>query len=178
MNSAILGISESGKSCLAFEIAETLRRQGEGVISLSTRDHARWGLVSSFHTTNIDDFWHVVNRSQWCFNFVDEAGDWCTHPADERMNILARAFRHEPHFMSTFFIAQRLQYIAPSIRSQCRRLYLFRVGKKDANELAEAWVCDELRDAYKLPFGHYYRVSFNGVKLGQVKSLASIKKAF
>lgn len=152
-HSLILGITESGKTTLAKELASAYRRQGVSVLALDPM-HDLWD--ADYQTADNDEFLRVVWGSKSCAIFVDEAGD-AIGQYDKTMNQLATKGRHWGH--NVHFITQRGAMISRTIRDQCSRLFLFATARPDAKIHAVEWNSPELEHASKLEKGAYFDVT-------------------
>lgn len=127
------------------------------------RDLAGWrgGLVFNEWGAFKRAFW----RSRGCLVIVDEAGDASSdHLADFRQMLTqGRHVASRPglgtgggHVVA--MVAQRRPMVHPNLRNQASELVLFEQHREDAQDLAIEWNCDALREAPRLPTGHYIRL--------------------
>lgn len=140
---------------LSKQIAKTLKNRGFGVLVLDGMGDPGWLEYCDFYTTDLYEYMNTAQQSKSCFLFVDEAGDFCgLHDKDAYW--LATQARHWGH--STFFISQRATQIAPTVRYQCDRLFLFRCSRTDAKVLSDEFSEPELENANTLAKFEFYRV--------------------
>ena len=148
MHGLFLGMTESGKSSCAVELARAVKLRGYCVIVLDPFLDPNWKKVSDFITDDESRFLKTVRSSRQCFVFVDEAGETCgNHTISKGMKWLATQSRHSPYGHSCFFIAQRATMIDRTVRNQTRVLYLFETGPDDCRILAQEWNRQEIRDS-------------------------------
>lgn len=152
-HSLIIGTTESGKTTLAKTLSRKLNSAGYHTLILDPLSDPGW--TASFITREPTEFIEMAKDSRSCFLFVDEAGMHCgTH--DREMHWLATQSRHWGH--SCFFISQRGQQIAKTIREQCRYLYLFACSKSDAKIFADEWNKELILQANTLKQGEFFCV--------------------
>lgn len=94
--------------------------------------------------------------SRQCALFVDESGTAIGRYAKD-MGVLATQSRHFGH--KSHFITQRASMLDPTIRDQCDTLFVFRVGKRDSDTLAEEFGYSIIKDAHNLEKGHCFKLS-------------------
>ncbi len=146
-----LGETGSGKTYKARNsLAATFRKQGVGVLAFVPRGHS-W-TEANWQSSDPDRFIRMVNAARRCAVFV-EFSDAKVSKFDDDFTELATWTRNLGH--RCFFIAQRHTQVNPTIRDQCRFLWLFRVGFKTADILAEEYVDRSLTAAPNLPDYHY-----------------------
>ena len=156
----IIGMTESGKSTLAVNMAEKFKSDKVGVLVLDPLKDPRW--VCDFITGDMKEFKAMARKSTSCILFIDESGDSCGQ-WEKDSYWFATQSRHWGH--SVFFIAQRAQMIATTIRTQCSFLYLFNCSKSDAQILSDEWNKTELLEANTLKQGEFfYTTRFTPVK--------------
>jgi hypothetical protein len=150
MHVLILGITETGKTTLAFRLASSYREQGVNVLVLDPDRRREWG--ATFITDDPDEFLRIAKLNTKCALFVDESGVMIGRysGAMQWLATNARKWGHKAHF-----IAQRATQLDPLIRTQCTVLYLFRQSPTDAKILSNDFVVSGLEDAAELPKGHY-----------------------
>lgn len=92
-------------------------------------------------------FLACARASQQCALFVDESGTMIGHYEDEMFwcAIQARHWGHVSHFLT-----QRPTQLSPTVRSQCTRVYAFRLGVKDAKMLGDEFAAPALVGASEL----------------------------
>lgn len=71
--------------------------------------------------------------------------------------------RHWGH--NVFVGTQRPAQLSPTVRTQCRRLFLFTIAREDAEILAREWNKPELKEAATLPQGQCFVTErFGGIR--------------
>lgn len=150
----MIGKTNTGKTLLSKHIARGLKSEGYGILVLDGMGDKEWLEVADFYTTDAAEFRMIAERSSNCFLFIDEAGMFCKLHDEENYWFATQA-RHWGH--SSFFISQRGVQIAPTVRYQCTRLFLFSCSKTDAKVLADEFGEDELLNATRLEKLEFYR---------------------
>lgn len=117
-----------------------------------------------FKTANVEEFLNAFHASVSCDVFIDEAGDAIGH-YEKAMIKTATMGRHRGH--NVHFVTQRGAQLSPTVRTQCRNLFLFNMAREDCELLAKEWNKPELKDAALLPQGQCMMVS----RFGDVKHL-------
>lgn len=127
----------SGKTTLARLIARDLRRRKQAVVVYDPVGTATaggdWG-KDTYITDDEETLWDVIahSRSPAVHVFIDEAGDLFNLQRKENHWLLTRG-RHMGFIV--YLITQRPKMVAPSVRSQCGRCYMFRLATEDADEI-------------------------------------------
>ncbi len=156
-HSAIVGMTESGKSSLAREMAKTLQSHGKSIILFDPLSDPAWLDVldpkNSFVTDNEAEFLKTYWTSKNCAVFFDEAGDYVTNSNKEMIKTGTKG-RHWGH--SNFYIAQRGNLLARTVRDQCGKLYMFTSSLDDAKIYSNEFNEPELLKVTSLPQGSYY----------------------
>jgi hypothetical protein len=101
-----------------------------------------------------EEYMQVVFANSRCLLIIDEAGEaiGAARSSAERGRIaLATRTRHRGH--SAIFIAQRVTLLAPSIRTQCERAWVFRQHADELRALARDLTNDAVLQAGALPKG-------------------------
>lgn len=145
-----LGETGSGKTYKARQLAATFRKSGVAVLSFIPEGHS-WS-EASWQTSDSERFVAKFNRARSCAVFI-EISDAVVAKSDAdfvRMFTWGRNLGHR-----VFAIAQRHTQINATIRDQCRWLWLFRVGFKTADILAEEYVDRTLCAAPSLKDYHF-----------------------
>lgn len=155
----ILGMTESGKTTLARNLAHVYKRSGRGVLVLDPLCDPRWN--ADYATDDQDRFLEVFWQSKRCYAFLDEGGE-SVGRYNESMQKCATRGRHWGH--SCHFIAQRAMQLAPIVRDQCTHLFLFCSSLRDGKVLAEEWNRPELERCTELKQGEY----IHAVKFGDI----------
>lgn len=149
MHTLILGMTESGKTCLAKMLASQLAQTKQVVIYDPILD-PRWGKhpnIQKFDESEGFNCFLRSNRSSYVF--LDEAGEFFENGHDLEYSWLGTRSRHWGH--SVFFIAQRAMQIPKLIRAQCNHLYLFTSPVTDGKILAEEFNQPTLLECNRLP---------------------------
>jgi hypothetical protein len=151
----VLGECGSGKSYLCANIlAKGFRAAGVGVLAHIPGGTPPW-VFSDRCLYDAAAFIELAMRARRCAIFI-EMSDAGVSKYDGDFCRLATFSRHLGH--RCFFIAQRHTQISPVIRDQCAMLWLFRVGWKTAEVLAEEYVDEALRGAPGLPDrAHFFK---------------------
>jgi len=150
VHSLIVGMTESGKTSLAKQIALKLQKQGAPTMVLDILGSEWEG--ANYQTSNIHDFMEYVQQARDCYIFIDESGE--VGKLASEFYWLATRSRHYGH--SVFFITQRSNQMKPIIRSQCRQLFLFCSAKNDCKILYEDFNYKELLEGNNLAQGTFF----------------------
>lgn len=153
-HSLILGMSESGKTTLGRALATEYKRAGVAVIVLDPLRDPRW--QADFLTTDAKEFRRVFWQSRSCMAFIDEAGE-AIGKYDATMQACVTRGRHWGH--SVHVITQRGAQLSPTVRDQCRHLFLFCSSRQDGELLAREWNFNDLATCANLKQGEYFRAS-------------------
>lgn len=159
-HSLIIGMTESGKSFLAKEKMKRYQSAGIKTMVLDPTNSGQWG--ADYQSADVGEFLDVFWNSRKCAVFFDEAGDYIHQHADRRIIQTATRGRHLGH--NCYYIGQRGTMINTTVRGQCRNLFLFRVGIKDAKHWSEEFAQPELANATAL--GEYEFYSASKIKPG------------
>ena len=137
MHALICGVTQTGKTTLAHNIAHEFAQKGAGIIvydPVGTETvRGKWP-ESSVIFSDEHEFFEYLSRDDVnnAFVFIDEAGDIFTAQKRENMWLLTRG----RHFgFSVFMIAQRPKMILPSARSMAGVCYLFRLSTDDMRDI-------------------------------------------
>ena len=166
MHTLISGITNSGKTFLAKQLAKEFKKQKRGVLVLDVLND-NWDC--HFKTTSPQQFLAVAKSNCNCALFIDESSVSIGRGVDARaMHWLATMSRHWGH--RAYFILQRINQIEPIIRSQCTEFFCFRGSATDSKLLIE-----ETGDAYfsrlpELPQYHFiHKKAFQNPKISVLK---------
>lgn len=151
MHSLILGMTEMGKTTLARALSAAYRKQGFKNIVLDPLRDPRWS--ADFITSDGDEFLDIAKRSKRCMLFMDE-GSESVGRYNFEMQWTATQSRHWGH--SSHFIAQGAVQLAPIVRDQCSRVFLFCCGARNGKLLAEEFNAPELDLCVSLLPGEYF----------------------
>lgn len=145
MHTLVLGQSQCGKSVLLKLIARRLRAQGRTVLVFDPL-FSEYACSERFGT--IEEFSAAARATQNAHLIVDESGIAFAEGGDRSHAWLATTSRHWGH--STYFAAQRLVQVPPTVRDQCNALFLFTSSRKDGETHADEWNCEALRECNSL----------------------------
>ena len=150
----IVGMTESGKTTLAVQLAKSARDQGIPVVVLDPLADPRWQAdhIGSDPVAFLD----IAQRSRSCALFIDESAEVIGRYNDAMFWLATRA-RHYGH--KSYFITQRTAQLAKTIRDQCRHLFMFCVSMNDAKIMADEFNREELRKANELAQFEYFYIS-------------------
>lgn len=157
----ILGMTLSGKTHKAKQLARDYKRAGVGVLVLDPLCDPEWN--ADFITADQDEFLNVFWNSRSCMAFMDEGGE-SVGRYNVAMSQTATRGRHWGH--TCHYLAQKGTQLAPLVRDQCTRLFLFCSGSKDGAVLAQEWNRPELENCTQLKQGEYYYA----VKMGSIST--------
>lgn len=137
MHTLFCGVTQTGKTTLARSIARGLRRKKQAVVVFDPVGTVTAGGDWGAGTLVLDDeakFWSVVTSSDTpkLHVFVDEADMLFSMRRPENHWALTRG-RH--YGLIVYLITQRPKMVAPSVRAQCARCYMFRMASEDADEV-------------------------------------------
>lgn len=147
----ILGMTLSGKTTLAKQLAAMYRAQGIKVGVLDPLGDPEW--QADFRTHDVNAFLDMYWSSRQCAWFVDEAGE-SVGQFDTVMVKTATRGRHWGH--RNHYISQRGTQLSRTVRDQCSSLFLFTTSLDDSKIHSNEWNKPELRDAHMLPQGNYF----------------------
>ena len=130
-HSLIIGMTESGKTTLAKKLCAKYKQSGIKTIVLDPL-WDKWD--ANYQTDNPDEFMAIVSNPETrrCGVFIDESGESIGQYNKEMFWLATRA-RHYGH--NSHFIVQRTKQLSPTVRGQCRFLYLFNTPIVDCKEL-------------------------------------------
>lgn len=152
----ITGITESGKTTLAVQLAQGYRDLGINVIVLDPLRDARW--PANFQTAYQESFLNILLNpdTRSCAVFVDESGEEIGR-YNKEMFWLATRGRHYGH--NAHFITQRVVDLNKTVRAQCRYLYIFNSNVDDCMALSKDFNRPEILQATELKKGEYFKVA-------------------
>ena len=153
-HSLILGMTESGKTTLAKNLAAHYRANGIGVLVLDPMGDPEW--QADFQTSDPEEFLEVFWSSRKCAAFIDEAGE-SVGQYDKVMGRTATKGRHWGH--SCHYLSQRGAQIARTVRDQCGHIFLFTTALDDSKIHANEWNKPEMRGANTLAQGEYFHAT-------------------
>lgn len=156
-HSLIAGMTEHGKTTLARGMCSDYIDMGYYTIVLDPLKDPRWR--ATFITDDGEEFLYMAKRATKCMLFLDE-GSESVGRYNVPMQWTATQARHWGH--SSHFIMQEAIQIAPIIRSQCTRVFLFASGKRAGKTLAEEFNAPELELCTSLRRGEYLKAVKGG----------------
>lgn len=156
MHTLISGMTESGKTVLAKIICLTLKKSGKKCAVLDPLHDIGWQCDFQTHDGPTFLAWARRPENQTSYLFIDE-GSISVGKYDTQMQWLATMSRHWGH--SVFFVTQDATQIAPIIRSNCSRVFLFASPEAAGKRISEEFNQPKLRGAPRLARGHFYIVS-------------------
>jgi hypothetical protein len=150
MHILILGITQTGKTTLAFKLAEEYHAAGVNVLVLDPDKRSGW--KADFLTDDPQEYLEVVKLNKSCALFIDESGQMIGRYAKEMAWLAtnSRKWGHKAHF-----ITQRASQLDPTVRNQCTTIFLFKQSLSDTKDLANEFVAEELEQAHTLEQGEY-----------------------
>lgn len=158
----IAGVSQSGKSTLARMFSRALLEHKKRVVVFdptlfTATAGGDWGTGAEIYTDPAE-FLDALEDPQKVSNahvFIDEADEIFSHQQKENFWILKKG----RHFgLSVWVITQRPKMVAPTVRNQCTRAFLFRLAIDDVKEIAADFGYDGL---HKIPLdkGQYLELN-------------------
>jgi len=121
-----------------------------------------------FSTTDTDEFIRAVFANERCLLIIDEAGEAIgraqSAETEGRVKLATRT-RHRGH--SAIFIAQFATLVAPAVRRQCQKAWIFRQSYDDIKTLSRELCNPAVAQAAELPRGHCIYVT----TFGEVQAL-------
>jgi hypothetical protein len=152
----------SGKTTKAKALAHDYRRAGIGVLVLDPLQDPGW--QADFITDDPGKFLDVFWKSRSCMAFMDEGGE-SVGRYDLAMQKTATRGRHCGHVCH--YVTQKATQLAPVVRDQCTRLFLFCSSTRDGKILADEFNRPELEGCSALKQGEY----FYAVKMGTIQRI-------
>lgn len=159
MHTLIVGMTESGKTCLAKAMARGLRRAKKRVAVLDPMYDSGW--EADYKTADPAEFDAYLKENRTVYGFVDEGGETFNEGNDMSYSWWSTRSRHWGHSM--VFLAQRAIQVPRTMRDQCSRLHLFTAALDDGKILASEWNKPILATCNTLPQFHFYSVSKYGI---------------
>lgn len=166
---AILGMSGSGKTFLARNLASGYKGAGRNVLSLHKPDEPWKQNEVTIQTSHVDLFLDKIEEIReeneiliesgmeaMCKSWVCfiELSDAEADKNDKRLHLLFSKGRHNG--LKLYYLSQRGQSVHPNIRENCSELFLFSCYMKAAKNWSEEFCDDELLKAAKLPKYEFY----------------------
>jgi hypothetical protein len=143
------GVTQTGKTTLARFHARELAKAKHKVYVydpvMTETAGGEWEGCSLIRTDDTEKAIEQLEKLKDCYVFVDEAPDIFGHEHRDTHWMLRRK-RHDGVYFR--LIAQRPTMLPPSVRSQCARVWIFRLAMSDAKVICADWghdasVCDE-----------------------------------
>ncbi len=150
MHVLILGITETGKTTLAFKLAAKYKLKGTRILVLDPDMRKDWN--ADFITDDPEKFLQVCKLNQSAALFIDESGQTIGRYAGPMQWVAtnSRKWGHKAHFIS-----QRATQLDVLMRTQCSNIFLFKQSVNDSKILAAEFVCPELLGACNLKKGEF-----------------------
>lgn len=150
MHVLILGITETGKTTLAFKLAAKYKAKGTPVIVLDPDMRKEWN--ADYITDDPEKFLAVCKANESAALFIDESGQTIGRYAGPMQWVAtnSRKWGHKAHFIS-----QRATQLDVLMRTQCSNIFLFKQSVKDSKILADEFVCPKLVHSCNLKKGEY-----------------------
>lgn len=148
MHSLICGVTESGKTTLAHALADALDSAGQNIIvfdPVGTKTAAGKWPENAIVFDDEGDFFAYLARDDvfHAHVFVDESGEVFNLSKRENFWLLTRG----RHFgFNVYCICQRPKMIAPTIRNQCSKAYVFRLAQDDLEEIGRDFGFSNLKN--------------------------------
>jgi len=162
MHSLITGITGTGKSTFGKILACQYKQAGKNVLVLDPfykdGDTTNAGWDCDFITADPQQFLQIVFANKNCVIFIDESGQVIGRWGGV-MNNIATQGRHNGH--KIYFITQRPKQIDINSRTQCTRLFTFRLSLDDAKMLAREFADPLLENACELNIGEF--ICYTGI---------------
>lgn len=164
MHVLIVGITNTGKTTLAFDMAQRYIVDKRRIIVLDPDLRREWQVPQwrenitnkeierGVMTDNPEEFLIICKNSQGCALFIDESGSMIGR-YDTQLEWLATQSRKWGH--KSHFIMQRGSQVSPTVRNQCSSAFVFKQSPDDAKVLSNNFVCPEFLEAPKLNKGEY-----------------------
>lgn len=160
----VVGMTESGKTSLAKLYCDGFKKSGIKTMVLDPVHDTGWN--ADFQTHDPEMFLKVVKSERNCMIFVDESGSAIGRYNSE-MEWLATTSRHLGH--SCWFIMQDATQVAPIIRGNCTKAFVFACDPKLIERVASEWNEQTLRNCERLPkFCFYVASRFDQLQIGEI----------
>ena len=164
MHVLIVGITNTGKTTLAFDMACRYIIAKKKIVVLDPDLRSEWqvgrsggseedpAIKNGIMTDDPEEFLIICKNSQSCALFIDESGSMIGR-YDTQLEWLATQSRKWGH--KSHFIMQRGSQVSPTVRNQCSSAFVFKQSPDDAKILSNNFVCPEFLEAPKLQKGEY-----------------------
>lgn len=153
-HSAIIGMTQSGKTTLAKKLASQFSSAGKRILVFDPLGDPDW--LCDFKTHDVDEFLAEYWSSRQCMVFIDEAGELSQTHANEILKTATRG-RHWGHM--NFYLSQRGAMLPRTLRDQCTNLFMFAQSAEDSKLYSIEYNSPELREANTLKQGEYFHAT-------------------
>jgi hypothetical protein len=158
-----VGQTETGKTLLTKAVARTTGKASPILVYDPTQQRAGahiGGWYADFVTPSFYDFEAAYWNNTGCMCIVDEAPTVSVGEHRAGFRRMMMAGRHQGHV--NWIIGQRPTAIDKNARAQCAEFRIFRIGRKDAEELANEIAAEQVANAWQLANGQFYHVDRKG----------------
>ena len=149
-HSLIIGSTESGKTSLAKKFAKILMSQNKTVLVCDILG-SEWNC--DYMLSDPYELLYIAKNNKQCHIFLDESGDYL-RVGDKELHWFATRSRHQGH--SCYFISQRANMLAPTVRNQTTRLFMFTTSSSDSKLMADEYNDSMLYEGNRLKKLEYY----------------------
>jgi len=164
-HSLIVGMTESGKTTLAKILCSRLKKRGILTAVLDPLKDNGWH--ADFVTDNVEAFNTYCKANKSHVLFIDEGG-LTVGRYDTEMQWYATMSRHWGH--SCYFISQGVTQLAPIIRQQASKYYVFACGESNTRLIAEECREPDLKECSRIGKGEFFIVSrFENMKRARIE---------
>lgn len=142
MSDLYTGVTLSGKTTLARYHARILAQRSPSVpmiirdpVAETKTAGGDWPENAEIYSETdeyMERIVELVSSHQQAYSFIDEAADLLSLQHPENFWLATRGRHYGIHFG---FITQRPKLIAPSVRTNCTRVFMFRLARKDMVEV-------------------------------------------
>lgn len=159
-HATIAGMTQSGKTYLAQQLARGICSKGVPVLALH-KPREPWGKgCTTWQTPDPEQFLSMFDRigkengktGKSCATFM-ELSDAVVDKYDSRFHLCFTQGRHDG--FRCHFVTQRAAFVHPAIRENCTAIYLFNCTPKAADVWVEEFNDERLSIAADLP-PHYF----------------------
>jgi DNA helicase HerA-like ATPase len=148
MHVLIVGTTQSGKTTLAREFAHKFARKGHRIIVYdpvgTPSANGVWPMSAKIFDREMPFISYMIQPDvRHAHVFVDESNDIFSLQKDYNHWMLTRG----RHFgLTIYVITQRPKMVAPNVRGQCGRAYIFHLGNDDLKQLAGDFGVDAIKN--------------------------------
>jgi len=159
---AIIGLTGSGKTFLARQLARIYKNKGEEVLCLHKEKEPWLKNEVNLQTSNIEIFLQKIEERNMLnssnsinsdslkgYVLFMELADADADKYDLRVRRLFRQGRHDGH--KIHYLTQRSKTVHPDVRENCHELMLFACSANSAKEWSEEFNAPILKSAKSLP---------------------------